>query len=447
MGAGRSAPSNIHGEHNAADLTFLNNLEGALQGTIGHATAHQGSGTHPEVVGLANDVASSHGDQMARATALKSRLGGGSGSMTSGSSTTTSGHGGGNAYGHNSQSVDGMLRANSKKPYGDVAYADPGYQADGVSRYPIDTAAHAKAAWSYINQKGNASKYSAEQLAKIKARIKSAAKKFGITISEDSGMNSALADTYEARQVPFELGQVGDGLTFSGYAAVYNSPTRINSRFEGEFDELILPGAFKRSLGRRTPKLLFNHGQHSLIGDMPLGVITRAEEDSHGLYIEARLSDNWLIQPVRDAVRDGGIDGMSFRFSVDKEGQNWQERKGDVALRTISEFSEVPELGPVVFPAYEPTTASVRSQLDLIAGSTVSTLIRTGFTPETAVTTTANSITLSFPARTGSNPAGGENRTDGPRSGGQSEIEITARDKELFAEYMRELARRPLRIL
>lgn len=83
--------------------------------------------------------------------------------------------------------VDFSVRASdASKPYGDVTYADPGYQTDGKKRYPIDTAAHAKAAWSYINKAGNASAYSATQLAAIKGRIKAACKKFGIEISEEN---------------------------------------------------------------------------------------------------------------------------------------------------------------------------------------------------------------------------------------------------------------------
>lgn len=80
-----------------------------------------------------------------------------------------------------------------KKPYGDVKYADPGYQKDGKKRYPIDTKEHAKAAWSYINQAGNASSYSAEQLKAIKGRIKAACKKFGVEI--DDGRGSEPAET------------------------------------------------------------------------------------------------------------------------------------------------------------------------------------------------------------------------------------------------------------
>lgn len=75
-----------------------------------------------------------------------------------------------------------------EKPYGDVKYADPGYQDDGVKRYPLDSEAHCRAAWSYINMPRNASKYTAEQLKMIKDRIKSAAKKYGIEINDPSQM-------------------------------------------------------------------------------------------------------------------------------------------------------------------------------------------------------------------------------------------------------------------
>ena len=244
------------------------------------------------------------------------------------------------------------------KPYGNVAYADP-----KNGKYPIDTAAHVKAAWSYINMPKNAAKYpmNGVTLSEVKGRIKAAAKKFGITISDS---NSAEV-TGEERTVPFSVDSAqanGDGLTFEGYAAVYNSPTRI-AGYDDDFDEQIAPGAFRAITDGNYPKLMFEHGRHPLIGTMPLGTITNARDDSQGLWIEGRLTDNWLIQPVRDAVRDGALDGMSFRFTVDDGGEMWMQRDGDVDLRTLTSVS-VPELGPVVFPAYQPTTASVRSVLD-----------------------------------------------------------------------------------
>jgi len=72
----------------------------------------------------------------------------------------------------------------SKAPYGDVTYADPGYQPDKKKRYPLDTEKHVRAAWSYINQADNAKPYSASQLKAIKGRIKAAAPKFDIKIDD-----------------------------------------------------------------------------------------------------------------------------------------------------------------------------------------------------------------------------------------------------------------------
>lgn len=67
--------------------------------------------------------------------------------------------------------------ADNPKPYGDVKYADP-----KNGKYPIDTEEHVRAAWSYINMPKNQKGYSPEELAQIKDRIKTAAKKFGIKI-------------------------------------------------------------------------------------------------------------------------------------------------------------------------------------------------------------------------------------------------------------------------
>jgi hypothetical protein len=71
----------------------------------------------------------------------------------------------------------------TKAPTG--AYADPGYQGDKAKRYPLDTKARAKAAWSYINQAKNARNYTAAQLKRVKGRIKAALKKFGVEVSAD----------------------------------------------------------------------------------------------------------------------------------------------------------------------------------------------------------------------------------------------------------------------
>lgn len=180
------------------------------------------------------------------------------------------------------------------------------------------------------------------------------------TMQTESLSRDNLSRIMEFRALPSE-----DGLTLQGYAAVFNEWTTIDS-WEGTFRERIAPGAFKRTLGQRMPVLQFDHGSHPLIGSIPLGRITSIVEDERGLKVKARLSDNWLVEPVRDAIRDGAINGMSFRFSVPANGDKVVRGQDGMLERTISEIA-LYEVGPVVFPAYEATSVGVRSRQALDA--------------------------------------------------------------------------------
>jgi len=66
------------------------------------------------------------------------------------------------------------------REYGNVEFADPTNH-----KYPIDTAEHIRAAWSYINHKDNAAKYDRDEVKTIKNRIKRAANEHGVEIEED----------------------------------------------------------------------------------------------------------------------------------------------------------------------------------------------------------------------------------------------------------------------
>lgn len=208
-----------------------------------------------------------------------------------------------------------------------------------------------------------------------------------MTITEQAPAPPRAVAADIQRSMPFTFTRAaaaegpGDGLTLRGHAAVFNQDTEIDS-WEGRFLERIRPGAFKKSIRSRTPVLQFEHGRHSLIGSMPIGRIDDLREDDQGLYVEARLSDNWLIQPVRDAIRDEAVTGMSFRFGVVREAWTdaqgkairddaelldllyYPERDGNAERQPLTrELIEVrcAELGPVVFPAYEGTDVGVRA--------------------------------------------------------------------------------------
>lgn len=186
------------------------------------------------------------------------------------------------------------------------------------------------------------------------------------------------------RSAPFTLTRDGagmdDGLTFEGYGAVFNSPTRIDS-YEGCFDEVLSQGAFRKSIRENVPKFQFDHGR-SVFGSLPCGVINDIHEDDNGLFVGARMGASWYWEPLREAVGSGAVDGMSFRFSVIRE--EWRDAEGKIVkpedldealwsgsrgvlLRTLKEV-KVAEVGPVVWPAYTDTTASLRSRsIDLDA--------------------------------------------------------------------------------
>lgn len=201
---------------------------------------------------------------------------------------------------------------------------------------------------------------------------------------------TAPATEHLMRTAPFTLTrddtEPGDGLTLDGYATVFNQATVIDS-WEGRFKEVNLPGSWKRTLRATTPKMQFDHGMHPLIGSIPIGVITSIAEEVAGPHVIARLTDNWLIEPVRDAIAEGAIDGMSYRFSVVRE--EWQDKDGKVVKpELVADFLwvsddlpdeelmtrylkevKVSEVGPVVWPAYDGTSVGVRSKITIDLGS------------------------------------------------------------------------------
>jgi HK97 family phage prohead protease len=153
----------------------------------------------------------------------------------------------------------------------------------------------------------------------------------------------------------------GDGRTLEGYAAVFNTPTRIRD-LKGDFDEVILPGAFKRSLTERTPLLQWDHGKDPRIGTVPIGAFEDIREDGNGLHVRARLFDHPDVERVREAIAGGAVKGMSFRFGVPEAGEAWTRQESGVDLREIGD-ADIHECGPVAFPAYQTTSVNVRSFL------------------------------------------------------------------------------------
>jgi HK97 family phage prohead protease len=152
--------------------------------------------------------------------------------------------------------------------------------------------------------------------------------------------------------VEFEIRAEGDGMTFTGYASVFNSP----SQDLGGFIEYVAPGAFKRSLqSRNEVKLLWNHDAGEPLASLRGGSM-QLVEDERGLKVTASLPQTSRGRDVAELLRTKVIDSMSFGFNVIKD--TWSRDGQTRTLDSVRLF----EVSIVSFPAYEATTAQVRSQ-------------------------------------------------------------------------------------
>jgi hypothetical protein len=153
----------------------------------------------------------------------------------------------------------------------------------------------------------------------------------------------------------FELreGPAGDGMAFSGYAAVFNSDSEPLP-----FTERILPGAFRKSLrSRNNVRMYLNHDSSMLLATTRAKTL-RLEEDERGLKVDADLPDTTVGRDLSTLIKRGDVDSMSFGFSVPARGDQWSD---DGNVRELKEV-KLYEVSVVTgFPAYAATSASVRS--------------------------------------------------------------------------------------
>ena len=173
-------------------------------------------------------------------------------------------------------------------------------------------------------------------------------------------------DGVETRHITvndFEVRDIdsGAGMEFSGYAAVFNSPSQPLP-----FIERIAPGAFARSLRSRNEiKLFVNHDTSRVLASKRAGTM-RLSEDAYGLRVDATLPDTSDGRDMAYLIRRGDIDSMSFGFTVPQGGDSWSDDGQERELREV----RLHECSIITgWPAYESTTTSVRS-LDGLANAT-----------------------------------------------------------------------------
>jgi HK97 family phage prohead protease len=180
------------------------------------------------------------------------------------------------------------------------------------------------------------------------------------------GNVSGMTEQVETRRITFNqfelrAGQAGDGMSFSGYAAVFNSDSEPLP-----FIERIAPGAFAKSLkSRNNIRMYMNHDSSMLLGTTRSKTV-RLAEDTKGLFVDADLPDTSVGRDLSVLMQRGDVDSMSFGFTVPQGGDRWSDDGSRRELRQIRLFEVSVVTG---FPAYTATSASVRS-LDALATRT-----------------------------------------------------------------------------
>lgn len=148
-----------------------------------------------------------------------------------------------------------------------------------------------------------------------------------------------------------------DGGKLVGYAAVYAPAT---SEDLGGFKERIHPGAFDASLEKNADiRALWDHNTSQPLARTTNGTLKLAS-DKRGLRVEIELPEGVsYAEDLRQLVRSGVVNQMSFGFMVPPGGDTWEKDEEGNAVRTLHSI-DLHEVSVVSIPAYPDTTVALR---------------------------------------------------------------------------------------
>lgn len=141
-----------------------------------------------------------------------------------------------------------------------------------------------------------------------------------------------------------------------GYASVFDRAADI-----GTFDEIVRPGAFARAVREKQDvRALINHDANHVLGRSSAGTLRMMEDDT-GLKVEIDPPDTQAARDLMESMRRGDVSQMSFAFIPAEGGERVSRDKG--TGRRLRELLDVDlfDVSVVTYPAYEETSAAVRS--------------------------------------------------------------------------------------
>ena len=139
-----------------------------------------------------------------------------------------------------------------------------------------------------------------------------------------------------------------------GYALKFNT----FSKDLGGFIETIAKDAL-RNADFSNCIIRTNHDSNLIVGRY--GVNLDLIVDEVGLKYRCVLPNTTKANDLYEEVSLGIIEKSSFAFRLSSEGDEWEQREDGAIVRTITEFSEIRDVSPVVDPAYEDTSVAKRT--------------------------------------------------------------------------------------
>ena len=138
------------------------------------------------------------------------------------------------------------------------------------------------------------------------------------------------------KQIPFEMKLDEGKRIVEGYASTFGNKDLVG--------DIVEKGAFAKTIQERFPanqiKVCWQHGE-------VIGKPVHMEEDSKGLYVQAKIAKTSLGNDALELVREGVVDRMSIGYNVIQDKYDSQTKTRYLKELRLKEFSLV------TFPANE----------------------------------------------------------------------------------------------
>jgi uncharacterized protein len=170
----------------------------------------------------------------------------------------------------------------------------------------------------------------------------------------------------ERRFVSTELriDSTGNGVIHGTAAVHYDGTKRTQSQNLGGFVERIRVGAFSNCLSKNPDvRVLFNHNPSLVLGRTASGT-AKVWADLNGLHYSCNLPATRTAQELRESIQRGDINQCSFGFTCDDDDwdDDGEDEKGQRCLvRTLNNVSDLLDVSPVTYPAYQATACDART--------------------------------------------------------------------------------------